>query len=488
MCCLVAVVALAAGVVAAALPGPPVTVRDYQSQLSSREGYPQLVISQYNLLRVLAADLPTAERVESFKLVARLGAPSKEAMSMLVALMADANTPQPLREAMLAATLRGPGDEATAFILEALNAPNLSEDLEAELLGWIDVHGNEQMLADVIKRWAENPRDGPNEARYRLIVEHIGGGEWDEVLLSAMGRQAFYARGSSQVVLAARLSPQEYRRKMLAARPTHASIAALQTFVRGFDYIPATKAEMLTAVTLYVQERNSINDAAGLYADWRDSSGYAFKVRDYHLLAALARAPGLAGKRRQQMVADLAQTLAARGHVAHRFGGTGEPVFDARLARVENRLTMIDLWNITLLDELLSRPEIQAGIRVLADRDLADTEGAWGGLVFFERGRATAKQYPPAPAEVPNDLVYLPTQRMLDDSHNSLCRFITHFEKVNNSDRVGPTPDELADAKANDYYGMTITRLDERRFTAHYFNPDGVIVSLGTFPFTPPAP
>jgi len=487
MCCLVAVVALAAGAAPAAPPGPPVTVRDYQAQLSSREGYPPIVISQHNLQRVLAADLPAAERVESFKLVARLGAPSKEAMSMLVALMADANTPQPLREAMLTATLRGADGGATAFVLEALNAPNLSEDLEAELLGWIEAHGSPQMLADVIKRWAENPPNGPNEARYRLIVEHISGGEWDEVLLSAMGQQAFYARGSSQVVLAARLSPEEYRRKVLAARPTHGSIAALQTFVRGFDYIPATKAEMLTTVTLYVQERNTINAAAGLYADWRNSSGYAFTVRDYHLLAALARAPELAGKSRQEMVAELAQVLAARGHVAHRFGGTGEPVFDARLYRVEGRLTMIDLWNITLLDELLSRREIQAGIKVLADRDLADTEGAWGGLVFFERGRATAKQYPPAPAEVPNDLVYLPTGRMLDDSHNSLCRFITHFEKVNNSDRVGPTPDELADAEANDYYGMTITRLDESRFTAHYFNPDGVVVSLGTFPFSQPA-
>jgi len=475
-------VALAGTVSGAASKPVPTTVGEYQQQVSTHDAYPPIIVAQHNVQRVLDEELPTEERIESLKLVTHIGAPVPEAMDSLVAMAISPQTPAMLREAILSSALSDETGDVTAFVISALNSPNLSAQMEQSLLRWVDANGNENMLSDVVKLWAQQPVDGPNEARYRTIVQHLGGDKWDQVLLESLARRSFYARGSAQEVLASRLTAGEYRTKVLALRPSHEAIAALQTFLRGFDYIPATKAELLTTVAIYMQERVTINSAAVLYRKWHDEAGYSFRARDYHLLSSLAQDTEASARTREQLVAELAQSLAARQHEPHHAGGTSEAVFDARFHRVVDSLSMADLWNMKLLEELLSRRDIQAGLKVLAQRDREDTQSAWGGLVFYERGRASAKQYPPAKVDLPNDLVYHPTERMMTDSHSSLCRFITHFEKINNAERVGPTPQEMADAAMNDYYGMTITRLDSDNFTAHYFTPSGVIVSLGKFP------
>ncbi len=487
MCYLVAVVALAAAVGMAAQTGPPVNLREYQEQASAGRGYPLVITAQFNLQRVLDNDLETDLRVASLALVVKLQAPIPETTKILASVLTDQATPTVAREQMLKLLLDNPPEDVVELVLAVLNSPGVSPNMEQTLLDWLEIYGSRQMLARVVKLWSSKPPDGPNELRYRQVVGRIGGKPWDEVLFEAMGWSQFYARGSAQVILASRLSPAEYRARITGIRPSHECIAALQTFIRGYDYIPATKAELLKMVTVYVDERGTMEATSALYRRWRAADGYAFDIRDYHLLGALARDSQASSVSRAELVAELAQTLASRRHVPHYFGGTGEPDFDAGFRRAERDLTMADLWNLRLLNELLSRPDIQAGLRVLAAKDLDDTSGAWGGLVFFERGRANAKQYPPAVLDVPDDLVYPPTDRLVTDSLDSLCRFITHFENVNNSQRVGPTPQELADARASDYYGMTITRLDEDRFTAYYFNPDGIIVSLGVYNFTPPA-
>jgi hypothetical protein len=143
---------------------------------------------------------------------------------------------------------------------------------------------------------------------------------------------------------------------------------------------------------------------------------------------------------------------------------------------------MADLWNIYLLNEMLSRPRVQVSLRLMANGDMADRDSAWGGLVFYQNGQAEAILYPPDPRVKGDDLVYHPTRRLITDSRDSLCRFIGHFEKVDNADRVGPTGRELADAADGNYYGLVLTRTGADSFAAHYYNPQGVVVSLGKFP------
>ena len=64
-----------------------------------------------------------------------------------------------------------------------------------------------------------------------------------------------------------------------------------------------------------------------------------------------------------------------------------------------------------------------------------------------------------------------------------MCRFNCHFEKADNTKRAGPGPEEIRDAMLRNYYGLIITSVNEKVFCAHYYNPDGLVVSMGTFRF-----
>ena len=81
-----------------------------------------------------------------------------------------------------------------------------------------------------------------------------------------------------------------------------------------------------------------------------------------------------------------------------------------------------------------------------------------------------------------NDLTYRPSAQLLKDGRASLCRFFGHFEKVNNAGRAGPTSDELRRAAEENAYGLVLTRVTADSFCAHYFNPRGLVISLGTLP------
>ena len=146
-------------------------------------------------------------------------------------------------------------------------------------------------------------------------------------------------------------------------------------------------------------------------------------------------------------------------------------------------LTLADLWNLLLLDEMLTRPRVRTALQVVSQRDRADTRSAWGGLVFYEVGQAEAKLYPPSYDFAASDLAYRPTLQAVQDGRHALCRFHGHFEKMDNTDRAGPTAEELRAAKDENVYGLVLTRLGEAALCAHYYNPKGIVVSLGRFAF-----
>jgi hypothetical protein len=223
-------------------------------------------------------------------------------------------------------------------------------------------------------------------------------------------------------------------------------------------------------------------DASRLSLDWTKSYGYNFDIRDFHLLSRLARDPLRNNLKRTQIVLEIGQAFKTRKHVKHTPAVTGGADYKESFWLQVDKLTMADLWNLYLINEMLSRPLVQSSLRLMADGDLADAKSAWGGLVFYLNGQAEANLYPPDPDAGIDDRVYQPTKRLILDGRDSLCRFIGHFEQENNASRAGPTTEELADANVYDYYGLILTRVDRNTFCAHYYTPNGLVVSLGKFP------
>jgi hypothetical protein len=483
---IIAMVLVLASVAWAGRKAPPVTVNDLDDSTKHGRDYPPVVIAEYNLQRTLNESLSIDDRVESFRVVRAVNAPIHQNIDLLTQMTIDPDTPEALKTELLAYLQTNDYSDSGEFMASALADPNLTPATRQSLLNWAANNGDIDMYTEVVKVWAQQPANGANETTFRELVEELSGNDsWSTALMTALGTQGFMAKGSALEVLISRLTTEEMATEIRSARPTHISIATLQTFLKAFDYIPQSRQAFITAVYLYKSEQNALNPVASLYRKWHRDSDYTFSIGDFPLLKEIARDPTLMDTSRVALLADIAGRMGTMDHQTHYTGGDTTANSDARLPKLKDDLTMADLWRISLAMDLLARPSVRAGLEYLADRDQADTTTAWGGLLFFKDGTVEARRYPPLKDGQSNDLTFRPTARMLSEARGSIGRFVCHFDDEDNADRVGPTLAELASARVNNFAALSITRLDANQFTAHYYNSEGEIVSLGTYQFTP---
>ena len=193
-----------------------------------------------------------------------------------------------------------------------------------------------------------------------------------------------------------------------------------------------------------------------------DKSGTAANRR-------LAQDPLRTILKRTQLVLAVGEGINTRKHVKLE----GRKYNDKFWLQVD-KLAVVDLWNLFLLDEMLGRARTQVHVNLLAEGDFRDKNTAWEGLIFYRNGEAEA------PLWYPNERRF--KEKLEKDRHDCLCRWFGHFDKPDGAGDVGPSEQELARAAKENHYGLILTRVGKRSFVAHYFNPGGVVISLGRYP------
>jgi hypothetical protein len=344
------------------------------------------------------------------------------------------------------------------------------------MLKWLANNPMPQVLAEVVKIWARERPGGPDEKLFRRTVARTGGKDWADTLLVALNAEGFRARGSALSVLVGRMDHRQLIHRFQRMIPRTLAVRAIQAFGERFDYLPANGQELLTCVSLWNSSRGTLDDAARLTARWTSDydPAYKFNVRDFHLLSGLARNPLRQQHRRNKLVKNLTRRLRKRRHLA---GVGGE------FQKQVQRLTLVDLWNLTVLSEMIERPRVQLSLRILTDRLRANVKSPRSGLILYENGRAVAKLYPQASdaAGPPGD--YIPSRAIQRAGRNAVCHLHTRFEKTYNGDRAAPSKRELMAAKQTNFYGLVLCSIDSGTFSTFYYTPNGVIISLGMFPF-----
>jgi len=465
---------------------PPASLREYeQAQAASTHPYPDRTIVLHNVRRVLDPQLGESERVESLGVVARLGQGNAEVQDQIATLLTDDSCPEALRSGVADILLKSDHPGAAAHVLKTLPALRTDSPMKQHLLDWLSRHPTPAVLAEVVKLWGqEESTTSIDEPRYRQVVERLTGKAWDQALLDALNTRGFRARGSAMAVLSARRPRADLVRRIGALSAKTDAVAVMQYYLQVFDYLPTSGRSMLQCVWVYAKDPSGFDGASKLASAWRTSYDYRFDVRDFHLVSRLSRDPLRKNHQRSELILRLARSLLKRRHVRRK---VAQPVglydFSDQFGKHVESLTMADLWNLVLLDEMLARPRVRSALQVVCERDRADTRSAWGGLVFYEAGQAEAKLYPPSYDYAPSDQTYRPTLQATQDGRVALCRFHGHFEKVDNTDRAGPTAEELQAIRQENVYGLVLTRLAEGAFCAHYYNPKGIVISLGSFPF-----
>ena len=464
---------------------PPVTVEQYEKTLSdSSADYPPRTVVLHNLRRVLDPKLSEADRVSSLNLVRRLDQDDPDVRSQLTGILADEANGESLRLAVLEMLLGKDDATLSGYAVRILPGLKADSPMREKILAWLGRNPAPGVLAETVRLWAqEKSPTGLEEPNFRQTVERISGKSWDQALLDAVNTPNFPAAEQAIELLIARVPQDRLRAQVGAMQAPTDVVLSLQVLIRRFDYFPMSRPAILGSMALGKTPPAQLEDASLLAADWRQNYGYLFDVRDFHLLNELARDPMRKNLRRTQLILELARSFIKRPHVPRKILRASGPYdFSDQLSKHVDSLSMADLWNLLIVNEMLSRSQVQMALKRMADLDLADTRIVWGGLIFYESGQAEARLYPADTSAGADDLTYRPSAQLLKDGRASLCRFFGHFEKVNNAGRAGPTSDELRRAAEENACGLVLTRVSAESFCAHYFNPRGLVISLGTLP------
>jgi len=482
----IAILAIAmAGCEARQISLPPVTVEQYEASLSEvAADYPPRTVVLHNLRRVLDTKLPDQDRVASLNLVKKLDQADPGVRTQLAGILADEANGESLRLAVLEMLLGRDDPTLSAYAVRILPGLKADSPVREKILAWLSRNSAPGVLAQTVRLWAkEESPTGMEEPRFRETVERISGKHWEQALLDAINTPKFAASQEAVEILIARIPNKNLRARVGAMTPKTDLVLALKVLIRLFDYFPTNRAAVLCSMTVAKTPPVQLENASRLSAGWRQNYGYLFDVRDFYLLNELARDPIRKNFRRTQLILELARSFIKRPHVARKIVRASGPYdFSDQLSKHVDSLSMADLWNLQIINEMLSRPKVQMALKVMAEGDRADTKSAWGGLIFYENSQAEAKLYPANTSSGSDDLTYHATELLMKDGGASLCRFFGHFEKVKNAGRAGPTTDELRRAATENAYGLVLTRLGTDSFCAHYYNPKGLVISLGTFP------
>jgi len=473
---------------------PPVSIEQYEQDRTQPNPYPTPTVLLHNLRRATDKDLGESERVGSVRLAGLLGQGDPEAQQQLSALRDDGTATEALRVAA-AEALGGTGASlavagtnpppAPGGISPPPPVPTVPGGTPTDDLSWMEQNLAQVSVGDILRRWAkEASATGVNEPRYRNLLEQKSGATWDQALRGLLNQAEASLAPLSLQLLAARQGQDRLRQGIAALQPANDAVAAMQLFLREFDYLPATAGELAACESLYRGHGKLFAQAGALCRRWRADDGYRFDLRDFHLLSRLAQDPFRRAVGRTELVLEISKALLGRSHVArHASGAAGRYGFSDRFEKHLDSLSLADLWTVRLLAEMLAQPQVRAAMAVMAERDRADTRSAWGGLIFYADPQPAIRIYPPDYGQGGDDLGHSPSQEILRDAADSLCRFVNHFERADNARRAGPTASELAAAHLGNYRGMILTGTGENTFCAHFYNPLGIVISLGQVTF-----
>lgn len=483
---------------------PPYSVREYDALLASNpHGYTKHTILQANIQRVLDNRLRESQRIESMRLVEKLANGNSQVSGMIAILVKDETCPPALRQQVQAFLIRqglaaadvdipktpatevasaepSPAEPTTVKPAPEIVAPSqltpAPESKTPSVLDRFNGKTSAKVLSDVVILWAEESVDGQQENDFRRLVERITGSKWDNALLEALNAQDFYARGSAIQVLSARV-PQtiviDRLANMTAKTP---AIEAMQVFASKFGYVPSTRQELLSCVLLHRTAPELLDDAARLHAEWKRRYLYQFKTRDLHLLSRLGGDPVREKLTRTELMLRLASAFGKRSH-------PDTAVTDFR--KQADSLTVADLWNLFLLNEMLEKEQIDKALAIVADQIRREPASPRGGLVFYENGQANAKLYPDAEGDTGDDMDYRPSKTLVRAGRDAMCRFQVRFKRVYDSSKAFATTEDILRANEDNAYGLILTTVDENHFSAVYYKPSGTMVSLGLFPLNP---
>lgn len=338
----------------------------------------------------------------------------------------------------------------------------------------------------------------------RAALAKLGGGRAVEdivfdVFVQPPAEEAELGRDWSRRVradawdLLARLDVDGTRRATLLSTltPSNAKddvLAAMEMAQRELRVVPLTGGELTWLLNL--RDKAKTDNAAWWAASSQAAQAYAGDARVRGLRHAepirwaAANRPAWASAGKEELSSELARRLEAREKFVRSVDVEGQRRKDD-LRSNEDRLSWADLIAILTIDEAIRDPAVVASLVKQADLDRRDETTEYGGVLELVNDRPRALLYPPRPGQRQGDMQFVASDDMVARSDRALAHYHFHAQSVKNGTNAGPSRGDVQYAARSGRSCLVLTTVREGTLDVDYYQPNGVVVDLGTISVTP---
>lgn len=203
--------------------------------------------------------------------------------------------------------------------------------------------------------------------------------------------------------------------------------------------------------------------------------------------------PDLFSKDRAALLSDMKTAIGGRKTVQR--SNEAQGLVKAAKEQVEaweNGLSWGDLLSIAILDRAVRQKDFIERIFVYVGLDREDRTTEYGGLILTTQnvgdgravtenpGKIVAWMFPPRPGQRPNDTEFVAPEEMILSSDRALAHFHFHVHRARNSEVAGPSAGDLEYAARCGRNCLVFTSLGTEELDVDYYQPNGVVIDLGT--------
>lgn len=452
----------------------------------------------WETLKTLAwsGSTPTALRRKSVELLVTSGADAEpESIRFFTRLRLPTEPDRAIVAALSRAAAQRGWTDATTALVRRLAVPddagNPNRRVEAAAI--LALHPERSLEATVFEVFVHPEVPAVDDAdRWR---ESVRGEVWE--LLGRLDRDAS-VRAALLSAEPARDYPDDVGRVL----------AYLRRGVRELGVVPDTAAE-LSWLTRLCGEGVDPDEARASERWWQQARaaiasvplqkrlGLALRHVEPLRWASRERSDWLSASR-EDLLAELRSRLATRSFEFRTADmGTGDRSRSReRLDDWADDLRWADLLAVLVVDEALLDAAVGPDLLRHADLDRGDTGTEYGGIVEAIdtvppgspglAGRSVdtrgfrAVLYPPRTRDRIDDRRFIASFDMIRQSDRALAHYHMHAQTVNNDSFAGPSRGDLVTARTSGRTSLVFTPVGEGQLNADYYQPNGVVIDLGT--------
>ena len=148
------------------------------------------------------------------------------------------------------------------------------------------------------------------------------------------------------------------------------------------------------------------------------------------------------------------------------------------LYEMRNKLSWGDLASMAIAMEIFDSPILCQQIFDLADRDMADRDTEYGGVIRIKSdGKPAIEEMKPRVQG--NDLRYEASQKMFDNAYTGLFHFHLHCQSYDNMQYAGPHLGDFAYAESTRANCLVFSFVSRKELNVDFYRHGPMVVDLG---------